>query len=174
MWWRRNRLPAALTPELSRDERVLAWAKAGEGRAVIATNRGLHLPDREGVLGWHEIHKAAWDSGRLTLTPASSTAVPDSDYTVVADLPPLSFTLTEPGDLPKRVRERVTSSVPYTTRHELPGGGAVRVVARRVTGHDGLSWSVRYEGGVDPTDPEITQATADLVAAARNSISSAA
>jgi hypothetical protein len=172
MWWRRNKLPATLTPELSRDERVLAWAGAGEGRAVVATNRGLHLPGRDGVLGWHEIHKAAWDSGRLTLTPASSTAVPDSDYTVVADLPSVSFTLDHPGDLPKRVRERVTSSVPYTTRHDLPGGGAVRVVARRVSGQDGLAWSVRYEGHVDPTDPDVAKATAALVSEARNSLTS--
>ena len=173
MWWRRNKLPADLTPELSRDERVLAWAGAGDQRAVVATNRGLHLPDRGGVLGWHEIHKAAWSEGRLTLTPASSTEVADEPYTIVADLPPLTFALTDPGDLPKRIRERVTSSVAYTTRHDLPGGGAARVVARRVSGQDGLSWSVRYEGNVDPTDPEITKATSHLVAEARNAIAAA-
>jgi hypothetical protein len=48
MWWRRNKLPAELTPELSRDERVLAWAGAGDQRAVVATNREGRCSPRAG------------------------------------------------------------------------------------------------------------------------------
>ena len=70
-----------------------------------------------------------------------------------------------------RVRERVTGSVAYTSHHPLPTGGAARVVARRVSGRNGLAWSVRFEGGVDHDDPVVREVTADLVAAAKASIS---
>jgi hypothetical protein len=166
MWGRKPKLPAQLRPALDRDERVLAWAEADDGVAV-ATNRGLWLPG-VGRLGWHEIHKATWSEGRLTVVPASFR--PGEGFGVVADLQPHSLTLSNPGDLPKRVRDRVTSSVAFSTRYPLPGGGAARVVARRVPGRDGLTWSVRYEDGADGSDPSVHEATGELVAAAKASV----
>jgi len=166
MWGRKRKLPAELSPALDRDERVLAWAEAGDG-AAVATNRGLWLPGKARI-GWHEIHKATWGEGRLTVVPAEFT--PGEDFGVAADLVPVSVTLRDPGDLPKRVRDRVTASVAYSTRHPLPGGGAARVVGRRVPGRDGLSWSVRYEDGADATDPFVHAATEELVADAKASL----
>jgi hypothetical protein len=175
---RRERLPAALTPALERDERVLAWARAGADRAVVATNRGLWLPDGEtsSRLRWHEINKAAWSDGKLTLTRAGSVPGPDghadgTDFSVVRDEPPLTVVLAAPGDVPIRVRERVNASVAYTSYHPLPDGGHARVVARRVAGRNGLTWSVRYEGRVDASDPDVQKVTAELVASAKASIS---
>jgi hypothetical protein len=168
MLGRKPKLPAELRPALDRDERVLAWAMAGDAAVAVATNRGLWLPGRD-RLGWHEIHKVIWGEGRMVVVPAQ--AAPGDDFTVVADLTPVAVTLNDPGDLPRRVRDRVTASVAYSSRYPLPGGGAARVVARRVSGRDGLSWSVRYEDGADPAGPGVREATGELVAAARASLS---
>jgi hypothetical protein len=161
---RRPKLPAALRPALDRDERVVAWAGLADDRALVATNRGLWVPER-GRLGWHEIHKAAWSGRELRITPAE-VAGERAGYTVLADGPVISFLVLDPGELPDQVRTRVTRSVAYTTHYPLPTGG-VRVVGRRISGQDGLSWAVRYDAGT-PVDAEpVVQVTEELVAAAR-------
>jgi len=171
---RRAPLPAGQRPALERDERVLALASTSDGRAVVATNRGLWLPDREGPpdvpggrLGWHEIHKATWNPPRFAVTPAEQLSEEDG-YLVMADLPELVFALDEPGELPAEVRSRIVRSVVHTSHHVLPEGGGLRVVGRRVSGVDGLSWHVRYDPDTGPDDPGVPEATAVLVAAARD------
>src|SRR5262245_46773017 len=161
---RKPKLPAERRPPLAADERVVAWAELPSGEVAVATNRGLFLPGRD-RLGWHEIHKATWSGRSLTVVPAEVVAQ-ESGYDVVADLPTVSHTLLEPGDLPHQVRARVTRSVAFTTHHAVPGGG-VRVVARRVSGVDGLTWTVRYDLGTDPCAPDVPRRTAELVSAAR-------
>ena len=99
------------------------------------------------------------------MTPAREVASREG-YLVVADLPALSFRLTSPGDLPDQVRTRVTRSVGYTAQQPLPGGGGMRVAARRVPGVDGLRWTVRYDPGVDCEDPAIAEVTGRIVAQA--------
>jgi hypothetical protein len=158
----RHKLPSAARPALVRDERVLAWAPSGEA-AVVVTNLGVWLPGRE-RLGWHQIHKATWSGGQLTVTP-SVLVRPAGRYDVMADDEPVRAMLDEPGDVPAEVRDRVNRSVAYTAHFPLPGGG-VRVVARRSPGVDGVAWHVRYDEGTDPADPEVLTATDDLVAAA--------
>jgi hypothetical protein len=164
---RRPKLPAALRPALDPDERVLAWAAAGDASAVVATNRGVWLPDR-GRLGWHQIHKAAWSGRELRITPAE-VAEERAGYTVLVDAPVLTYLLLEPGELPDQVRTRVTRSVAYTAHHPLPVGG-VRVVGRRVSGTDGLTWSVRYDSGTPADAAPVVKVTDDLVGAARDAI----
>jgi hypothetical protein len=153
---------------LERDERVLAWAHAGDA-AVVVTNRGLWLPGAA-RLGWHEIQKAAWADGVLTITGASAT--PAADYSVATDAAPVSVQLTSPGMVPRRVRERVNASVAYTSLYPVPGGGSARVVARRVSGRDGLTWSVRFEGAAtrNQEDPAVRAAVDQFVTSAKASI----
>lgn len=151
-WWRlpgrEPKLPADRRPALERDERVLAWAESGAA-AVVATTRGVWLPER-GRLPWHEINKAVWSGRELAITPADRVAERDG-YAVVADAPVVTYLLVEPGDVPHQVRARVTRSVAYTAHHRFPDdGGGVRVVARRVAGQDGLTWTVRFDPGTDP------------------------
>lgn len=162
---RRRKVPAELRPELDPGERILAWAATGEDAGVVATNLGLWLPDR-GRLGWHEIHKAAWSGRELRITPAEVAEV-RPDYAVLVDAPLVTYLLLEPGELPDQVRTRVTRSVAYTAHHPLPAGG-VRVVGRRVSGVDGLSWAVRYDSGT-PVDAEpVIKITEELVTAAQS------
>jgi len=180
---RRPKLPAALRPDLETDERILAWAvvapaarSAASGssggsaggsadRVVVATNRGLWLPDR-GRLGWHEIHKAAWSGRELRITPAEVAQQRDS-YAVLVDAPVVSYLLLDPAELPDQVRTRVTRSVAYTTHYPLPVGG-VRVVGRRVSGVDGLSWAVRYDSGTPVGQDQVIRLTGELVGAAQD------
>ena len=161
---RKPKLPAELRPPLEPDERVLAWATVGDEGAMVATNRGLWLPGGT-QLGWHEIHKAAWSGRELRVTPAEVAEVREA-YAVLVDSPVVSFLLLEPGELPDQVRTRVTKSVAYTTHHPLPVGG-VRVVGRRVSGVDGLSWAVRYDSGTPVDQEEVIAVTNDLVLAAQ-------
>jgi hypothetical protein len=168
MWglFRRTpRLPADRRPPLDRDERVLAWSPVAEAGTVVATNRGLWLPGETERLGWHQIHKAVWAGRELAVTPA--VQVQDRvDYTVVADGPVRTYLLLEPDDVPHQVRARVTGSVAYTQHYQAPGGG-VRVVGRRVSGVDGLTWTVRFDPGVDFDSPPARTAVDELVARAR-------
>ena len=167
---RRPKLPAALRPPLDADERVLAWAATGPDRAVVATNRGVWLPDR-GRLCWHQIHKAAWSGRELVITPAE-VAEERAGYTVLVDAPVLTYLLLEPGEVPEQVRTRVTRSVAYTAHHQLQvddvAVGGVRVVGRRVSGADGLSWSVRYDAGTPVDAGPVVAVTDELVGAARD------
>jgi hypothetical protein len=162
---KRRKLPAQLRPTLDRDERVVAWASTSDGGAVVATNLGLWLPGRPDRLGWHEIHKVHWDTPTMVVTPAEPVGSGDG-YVVMADAPAEEFSLDDAGDLPPAVRQRVTRSVAYTRHQTLPSGGGVRVVARRVTGANGVIWHVRYDQGTDADDPEVADATAAFVAEA--------
>jgi hypothetical protein len=168
-WWGR-RLPRELRPGLMPEERVVAWARvpgaggADAGGAVVATNLGVFLPGRAARLGWHEIHKAAWTGRELVFIPAE-VVEEGAGYLVTRDGPAVSVAVPEPGDLPERVRARVLRSVSYSAHERLPGGGGVRVVARRVPGVDGLAWAVRYDAGTDPRAPGVAEATAELVRA---------
>jgi hypothetical protein len=164
---RRPKLPAALRPALEKDERVLAWAAVNDDQALVATNRGLWLPERV-RLGWHEIHKAAWSGRELRITPAEVARERDG-YSVLVDAPVVSFLLLDPGELPDQVRTRVTRSVAYTTHYPLPAGG-VRVVGRRVSGVDGLSWAVRYDSGTPVDLEQVVQITEEMVASAKYAV----
>ncbi|MGW0434372.1 hypothetical protein ACWDV4_17760 [Micromonospora sp. NPDC003197] len=173
---RRPKLPADRRPPLDRDERVLAWASVAEGnkatdggKVVVATNYGLWLPDEQQRLGWHDIHKATWTGRELVVTPAELVEDRD-DYRVLADRPFRTYLLPDPGEVPHHVRARVTRSVAYTAHHQLAGGG-VRVAARRVSGVDGLTWTVRYDPGTAIDDETVVAQTAALVATARNAAS---
>ncbi|MDP9791618.1 hypothetical protein J2S43_000130 [Catenuloplanes nepalensis] len=166
-FFRGNQPPAAQRPALDRDERILTWASTSTEGVVVATNRGLRLPGRD-RLGWHEILKAVWSGRELTVI-AGRVAEERDGYTVVVDEPAISTLLLEPGHVPHQVQVRVTKSVAITHHHDLPGGGA-RVAARRVSGVDGLRWTVRYDPGTPPdaerVDALVARARADAEAAA--------
>ncbi|MET7420516.1 hypothetical protein [Dactylosporangium sp. NPDC005555] len=168
---KKRRLPAGQRPALAADERVLSWAGATGDTVVVVTNLGLWLPGAGERLGWHEIHKATWSGRQLTLTAARELPVDGpGGYVVMEDLPPLVITLLDPDRVPDQVRTRVSKSIAHTSHHPLAAGFGVRVVARRVSGVDGLRWTVRYDEGADPTAPGVAEQTAALVGQARESI----
>lgn len=161
---RREAPPPAALGWLAPGDRLLAWATTPDRGVVVATRNCLRLPDGR-QLAWHLIDKAVWRDSVLTLTEAV-----DIGPGVAENLPPVVVPLADPRDLPVVVRTRVTRSVAYTAHHRLPGGGGVRVVARRVVGQDGLTWSVRYDGAGDRHDPGAEAAAEQLLSAARTSM----
>lgn len=163
----RRKLPAGRRPKLAADERIVAWAGATGDDVVVVTNFGLWLPEATERLGWHEIHKATWSGRQLALVAAREVAH-DDGYAVMEDLPPLVVTLLDPDKVPEQVRARINRSVAYTSHYPLPDGGGVRVVARRVSGVNGLRWTVRYDQGVDHSQPGVAKATEELVAQAKS------
>lgn len=168
---KKRRLPAGLRPALAVEERVLSWAGATGDNVVVVTNLGLWLPGAGERLGWHEIHKATWSGRQLALIAARELPAPGAgDYVIMQDLPPLIVTLLDPDRVPEQVRTRVNKSIAHTSHHPLAAGFGVRVAARRVSGVDGLRWTVRYDEGADPAGPGVAEQTAALVARAREAI----
>jgi hypothetical protein len=145
---RRERPPAAVVARLSRDERVLSWADTDDDRVVLATPKGLWWPDVDGPrrMLWQHIDKVTWRDGWLTVTEAEVV-----DDLLLVDRPPVVATLTKPRDLPPTVRKRVEANI---VRSELLSiaGGAVRFVARRLPGRDGVAWWARLEPGTEDTE----------------------
>jgi hypothetical protein len=141
-------------------EKVIGWARTPAGYA-IATIRALYATEVGGRLPWHAISKASWDPPQLSLI------VVDQDG-VVVQRPDLD--LEEPRDLPAAVHDRVRSSVVVSERVDL-GDGAVALIAARRDSDDGtIGWSVVFDPGLDPTDPELRQAANDAVARMRDSL----
>lgn len=154
------RPPAEARARIEPGERLTAWGLTPDGSAVLSTTRGLLLPDGSRY-AWHLIHKAVWNEGTLTVVPAVEVAPG-----VVADGSPFTVELGEPRDLPAEVRTRVTRSVAYSALYPVPGG-AVRVIARRIPGQDGLAWVVRYDSGADIGDPSVRAAAEIYLAEAK-------
>lgn len=144
---------------LDKDERVQAWAEATDRSYLVATRRGLHLTKGEEtrLLGWHEITKAVWREGQLTVV--ESAELDDSE---IMDLPPWTVELREPGTLAVVIRQRVEASV-VITRQERVAGGSVRIVGRKVAGVDGLLWQFRADADLDTGDPRIRAAVLEVV-----------
>lgn len=166
LFGRRERPPAEALARLDRDERVVSWATATAeegGGAVLATPLGLWLPAAAGRIPWHLIDKATWQGGVLSVVAAR-----DSGDGVLAELPPRSVRIGIPRDLPHTVRVRVERTIASTRHYRLPGGGGVRVVGRRVPGQDGVSWQLVFDGGVDPDDPVVRGAAAEMVQQSRS------
>jgi hypothetical protein len=161
--WRRllggEQPPAGFAGELDADERVVATASVTSGGTLVVTTLGVWLPEGRRV-GWHLVSKATWSGGALTLVEAEQQEVA-GDVVVLRDLPARRLALAEPRGVPAEVHKRVTGSIRFRHRRELPGGGAW-FVQRSVPGRDGLVLQVRPDPG---TDPAAVQRVAAEVAA---------
>ncbi len=148
LFGRRERPPADLVARLPRHERVLSWADTADDEVILATPRGVWWPDVNGPrrILWQHIDKAVWRDGTLTVIEAQVV-----DDFLLVDRPPVAVALSRPRDLPPTIRKRVEANV---VRSELLSiaGGAVRFVARRQPGQDGISWWARLEPGTEDSE----------------------
>lgn len=119
-------------------ERVISHAPAAGGGHVVATTVALHLPGGT-RLPWHLVDRASWDEAgaEVTMTDGSVHMV----------------RLPEPGTLPEVIRERVTATILASRHVPLDSRGGVRLVARRIPGHDTARWDFVFDPDLDPTDP---------------------
>jgi hypothetical protein len=171
-------LPAEAEQGLESGERVTAWADLTGGGYAVATQRGLWLPagtngtvgaPRRERLDWHLVDRAVWRSPVLALT----VAVPRGELggaTVIEELPARTISVANPRRLPPEVRLRVTKSVWYAEDQGLRPAGAVRIVARRISGRDGLSWHLRFAPGTNLDDPVLRAEATRLLDTTRKAI----
>ena len=133
--------------QLEPGEHVLAHATDTAGRAVVATDLGLHLQTASGGyrrLGWDLIGRASWDRDASTLHVRE-----------VNDGATRSIPLAEPKALPETVRDRVTSTILVSEHVPLAGTRGVRLVARRVPRTGDVRWEMVFDRGVDASDAAI-------------------
>lgn len=147
LFTRRERPPADVLAAVERDERILAWADTSTGDVVIATNLGLWWPGGAGSrrIAWQVIDKVVWRDNALSVVEADVV-----DDALLVDRPPVALVLTVPRDLPPVVRKRVEGNIVRTELVRVTGG-AVRFVARKTPGRDGLLWLARLEPGTPGT-----------------------
>ncbi|RZT87577.1 hypothetical protein EV383_4503 [Pseudonocardia sediminis] len=158
----RENVPEGVAGGLADDEHVVAQAELAGGGHLVVTSWGLWLPEEPPRrLGWHEIAKAAWNSGTLEITASTAREVSGPGTVVLTDERPRRYRLDEPGKIPQAVHERVTGSIRSRSHRDLPGGGAW-VLQRKVPGRDGLILQIRPDPG---TDPDAVDRLAEGVAA---------
>lgn len=148
-WFRpRERPPVEVIGELGKDERIVSWADTADGDVVAVTPKGLWWPesDRMRCIRWQHIDKVVWQDGRLFVIEADVL-----DDLLLVERPPVSVALAKPRDLPPTVRKRVEANI-LRTELVTVSGGAVRFVARRQPGRDGVTWWARLEPGTPDTE----------------------
>jgi len=153
---RRPSLPSQVRSQLAltRGERVLAHARTDDGAYAVATERGLWLrgvlsADSYDRLDWSRVSKVVWDAADSALV---IWALRGSDQLVpVRD----RLRLAEPGFLPETVRERVMASIVVSRHVPLVGRRGVLVAGRRDPGARQIRWSLTFDVGMDPDDPEV-------------------
>lgn len=165
LFGRRERPPAEALAHLDSDERVVSWATASDGGAVVATPLGLWLPGGAERIAWHLVDKAIWRDGALTVVAAE-----DAGDGVLDELPARSVRIAIPRDLPQTVRVRVERTIVSSRHYRLAAGGGVRVVGRRVPGRDGVAWQLVFDRGVERDDPTVRAAAAEIVEQARSTL----
>lgn len=150
---RRATLPAEFRDQvtLERGERPVAWGTASGAEAlvpIVATDRALHVgplahPSR---LPWDRCVRATWEEPVLDLVVQPVPGGPTRS---------LALRLVEMGELPVVIRERITDSVVAQHHVVLRGDKGARLVARRVADDASVRWSVVFDAGLDPRDPEL-------------------
>lgn len=145
------RLPGEVVTRLGipADEKVVAWGSAVDETYVVATDRALYADAVGSRTPWSRISRAAWDEPVLTLALIDEAGRAQR---------PLRLRLEDSRELPPAVHDRVTASVIVSERVDL-GGGATALLAARKDSDDGqIRWSVVFDPGLDPTDPELRRA----------------
>jgi hypothetical protein len=149
LFGRRERPPASLVGLLGRDERVVSWADTSQGSVIAATPVGLWWPFADGPrrMQWEHIDKVMWRAG-------GEFGVIEADVVddlLLVDRPMVTAVLATPRDLPPTVRKRVEANIVRRELVTVPGG-AVRFVARRRPGVDGLTWWAHLEAGTQDSE----------------------
>jgi len=169
---------------LSAEERVLTFAWTPSGDLVVATPRGLWVPESLAatsatmraekvgspvgepagrLLPWEYIVTAKWAGDALTVTSAEEVWPQ-----ILRRQQSITLALPEPADLPRVVRQRIDRSVTVSHRRTLDSGSTVLLVGRRVSGRDGLLWYAVFDRDGDADDEQARrQATALLGSAVR-------
>ena len=116
-------LPPELAKAIASEGRLLDWASCSVGLLAVTKNSLVEVSGEEvTITPWTESLQAKWEPPYLTVI-----------FQGRADPKPVarSWTLDESSQLPRAVRDRVTSAVIVDRVFELPNAGKVRFVARK-------------------------------------------
>lgn len=159
----RFRAPAEVRARVPGD-RVLAWCPSGTS-SLVATEHALLLPEVDGVatrIPWDLVLRAAWQEREVEVTAQDAPGGrPVVHHIAVPE---------DPGALPEVVRERVNASIVVQHHVELVGERGARIIARRDPGSTELRWSVVFDSGLDPRDPQLRSKADAALAALRSSL----
>jgi hypothetical protein len=125
-------MPPELAQAITSEGRLLDWASHSAGLIAVTKNSLVDVcGDETTVSPWTESLQAKWEPPYLTVIFQGQ-----QDEKPTAK----SWTLDEASQLPRAVRDRVTSAVVVDRVFELPNAGRVRFVARKDEKH--AYWSV--------------------------------
>lgn len=116
-------MPPELAQAISSHGRLLDWASHSDGLIAITKNSLVDISgDVIAVTPWTDSLQAKWEPPQLTVIFLGQLdAKPNAR----------SWTLDAESQLPRAVRDRVTSAVVVDRVFELPNAGKVRFVARK-------------------------------------------
>ena len=116
-------IPAELASAVASEGRLLAWARHSGGLLAVTKNSLVDISvHKTTITPWSNSLQAKWDPPNLTVIfQGQKDAAPESR----------SWILDEASQLPRAVRDRVTSAVIVDRAFELPTAGRVRFVARK-------------------------------------------
>ena len=116
-------MPPELAQAISSNGRLLDWAKHSDGLIAITKNSLVDISgDLTTVTPWTDSLQAKWEPPQLTVIFQGQLDPKPSAR---------SWTLDAESQLPRAVRDRVTSTVVVDRVFELPNAGKVRFVARK-------------------------------------------
>jgi hypothetical protein len=116
-------MPPELAQAVSSQGRLLDWASHSTGLLAVTKESLVDLSgDKATVTPWTDSLQAKWEPPLLTVIFQGQ-----QDEKPTAK----SWTLDEASQLPRAVRDRVTSAVVVDRVFELPNAGRVRFVARK-------------------------------------------
>lgn len=158
---RRPGLRPGARPDVGSGDRLLAWARAGDGTWLAGSAAALYLGETR--VAWTEVESADWDrdTEQLRVTEVGEWG---------RVRPRHQFDLAEPGRLLELIRERVTASVVLQRHEAVHGRRGVRIVGRRDpagAGSSDVRWFFSYDDGIEPDDPAVVELTEAMLAAAK-------
>lgn len=116
-------MPADLAAAVAAQGQVLAWASHPAGFIAVTKSAIMDISnDVKTVTPWSESLQAKWEPPNLTVVFQGKFEVEPTSR---------SWILDEGSQLPRAVRDRVTSAVVIDRVFELPSAGRVRFVARK-------------------------------------------
>jgi hypothetical protein len=116
-------LPPELAQAIAKKGRLLDWASSSDGLLAVTTDWLVEVSGgKVTITPWTESLQAKWEPPSLTVIFQGQ-----NEPKPVAR----SWTLDESSQLPRAVRDRVTSAVVVDRVFELPNAGKVRFVARK-------------------------------------------
>ena len=161
------RLPGSAATALGvpSSEKVIAWGSTALDDAttsyLVATDRALYADALGGRTPWNRISKATWEEPTLVVTMLDDAGRPRRLLRLRVD---------QSNDLPAAVYDRVTASVVVSERVELRADAKALLVARRGSDSDDITWTVVFDAGLDPRDPELREAADAALADLRGSL----